>query len=259
MISIVCAYNKKKVFEDILMKGLDRQIDKFELIAIDNTGDNRGHVADAMNRGGCQATEKYIMFIHQDVELISPTWLRDVERILDSIPNLGVAGVAGARREGGRDFNAHLVGRIKSGNQEWGIELKEPVRVQTIDELLVIIPREVFEENLFDSKTFDFIHLFGADYCLNVAQRGLDIYAIPGYVFHASTGNFIGIDKYRVRIFMKHRDVLPIFTTCGEISYRTIMKPVILSFLPKRAGIYLRNIRNHIIGRKTDARGASIQ
>ena len=257
MISIICVYNKKNVFENILMKGLSRQTAPYELIAIDNSHDALGHVAEAMNRGGQRATGKYLLFIHQDVELISPTWLRDAERMLDAMPDLGVAGIAGADQAGGKTFESHLVGHIKSGDREWGKELKDPVKVQTVDELLIIIPRAIFAEVKFDAKRFDFIHLFGVDYCLTAAQKGLGVYIIPGYAYHASTGNFLGIDKYRVRLFMKHRDALPIFTTCGEISYRTIMKHLLLSLLPNRLGIWLRNVRNRIIGKKIDARGAS--
>ena len=240
------------------MKGLSRQTVPFELIEVDNSADTKGRVAEAMNAAAGRATGKYIMFIHQDVELISPEWLKNTETVLDSMDNFGVAGVAGARLSGGKDFDSHLVGHIKSAEQDWGKEPEGPVKVQTVDELLFIVPQKIFEKKPLDAKTFDFIHLFAADYCIDCAREGLGSYVIPGYVYHASTGNFIGIDRYRVRFFWKHRREMPVFTTCGKISYQTIWRPIILTLLPPSMGIWLRNVRNRLIGRKTDARGASI-
>jgi hypothetical protein len=257
MISVICVYNKHDVLDRVLMAGLLRQSERYELITIDNTHDTSGHVAEVLNRAAEQATGKYLMFIHQDVELISPNWLRDVERALDGIPDLGVAGVAGADCAGGDDFDSHLVGHIKSGNQEWGKELAGPVKVQTVDELLVIMPRAIFAQQKFDAARFDFIHLFAADYSLSVARLGLGAYVIPGYVHHTSTGNFYGIDKYRIRLYAKHRDASPIFTTCGVISLSSIPKYIVLSAIPKSWGISLRNMRNKLIKRATDARGGN--
>ena len=38
---------------------------------------------------------KYVMFVHQDIDLLTDSWLKSAEDMLDSIPNLGIAGVAG--------------------------------------------------------------------------------------------------------------------------------------------------------------------
>jgi GT2 family glycosyltransferase len=240
MFSVVCVYNKKDVLENVLLKSLSFQTVPYELIALDNSQNQYESVAAGLNAGGARATGKYIMFVHQDVDLLSPTWLRETEKILDRIPDLGAAGVAGARREGGRDFDSHLVGWIL----DWGGKITEPVKVQTFDELLLMTPREVFLKNHFDAKTFDFIHLFGADYCLRVAKEGYGVYVVPGYLAHKSGGSFVGVDKYRVRLFLKHRDQLPIFTSCGKISYSTIWKFVILSLLPAPFVLWMRKVSN---------------
>jgi len=47
-------------------------------------------VAKALNYGATQikSGSKYAMFVHQDVKLLSDSWLEEAERMLDSIPDL---------------------------------------------------------------------------------------------------------------------------------------------------------------------------
>jgi hypothetical protein len=95
MISIVCVYNDEAVLKRFLLKSLQNQTAKYELILEDNTRSRFSSAAQALNHGGRKASSKYIMFVHQDIDLLSDRWLEDVERWLDMIPNLGIAGVAG--------------------------------------------------------------------------------------------------------------------------------------------------------------------
>jgi GT2 family glycosyltransferase len=244
MFSVVCVYNKKDVFDSLLLKSLLRQTVPYELIAIDNSKNQYPSVTGALNEGGRRATGKYIMFVHQDVDFLSPTWLEEAERTLDALPNLGAAGVAGARREGGKDFNSHLVGWIQGIGGDWGKKIMEPVKVQTFDELILMTPRELFLKTFFDDKTFDFIHLFSSDYCLTVAKKGYDVYVIPGYLLHQSGGSFAGIDKYRLRLLWKHRDQLPIYTSCGKISYGKAWQFFILAYVGRGGARGIRKIRD---------------
>ena len=100
MISVVCVYNNKKIFNNFLLKSLNNQTADFELIGIDNTSNKFKSAAEALNYGGKKATNKYIMFAHQDVSVLQKTWLKDIEKLLDSISNLGIAGVAGMSESG---------------------------------------------------------------------------------------------------------------------------------------------------------------
>jgi len=259
MFSIVCVYNKKDVLESVLLPSLKKQTSPYELVLIDNTKNQYASVAAALNAGGAMTRQgKYIMFVHQDVSLPSATWLDDSEKILDRIDHLGIAGVWGGRVAGGKDFDSHLVGYVKSGNTILGKPLSASAPTQTVDELLFIIPRKVFNIVQFDNKTFDFIHLIATDYCLRVSKLGFGVYVIPGYVEHKSTGNFYDIDRYRIRLARKFWRNLPIFTTCGEISLMSLPKFLLLSILPKRVSIYLRNFRNKLKGKNIDTRGFTV-
>ena len=81
MISIVCVYNNQDILNNWLLKSLKHQTVEFELITLDNTRNTFKSAAEALNYGGKKAKGKYIMFVHQDVDLSSDTWLEDVEKM----------------------------------------------------------------------------------------------------------------------------------------------------------------------------------
>ncbi|MCL4557896.1 MAG: glycosyltransferase family protein [Deltaproteobacteria bacterium] len=136
MISIICVYNNKDILENYLLKSLKTQTTKFELIPIDNTNYKFKSASKALNFGGEKANNKYIMFVHQDVELVSASWLQDVEQYLDSIQNLGIAGVAGVAETGNTDEErARNVIRHGPDYHVWGPgnSINTPEPVQTLD------------------------------------------------------------------------------------------------------------------------------
>jgi hypothetical protein len=126
------------------------------------------------------------MFVHQDVILDSDLWLWKIEKILDKLPNFGIAGVAGRREniEGIITNIEHGIPKRVAGE----IHIKKPITVQTLDECLIIIPRFVFSLLQFDEKVCNDWHLYAVDYSLSIRRLGYNVYAIPMYVYHLSTG-----------------------------------------------------------------------
>jgi len=228
MISVVCVYNNKSVLDMCLLPGLEKQSAGHELILLDNTERRYRSAADALNDGGKRAKGKYVMFIHQDVAIGSPVWLDEVERTLDSLPNLGAAGVAGVRDRRGVISNITHCDPPKPGGD---VRIDVPEKVQTLDECVIVIPSQVFGELKFDGRTCDNWHLYGVDLCLTLGERGLDVYVIPGAAHHMtfSTGSTKSIfkifspgawpaDYYRSlkKILRKHRKhYRRVYTTCG--------------------------------------------
>jgi len=218
MISIIVVYNNERTLNEILLKSLKNQTVNFELIALDNTKGQFKSAAEALNYGGNKANGKYIMFVHQDVELDSDSWLEDVEKLLDDIQDLGIAGVAGMS-EKGRNFTERRRGYISDCGEIWGEPLEKAEVVQTLDECLLVVPKSVFDNMKFDEKTFDNWHCYGADYCLCVRQKGLEAYVIPAFVYHRSLrSNIKELVDYQKRLYNKHRKSYRyIYTTSGEI------------------------------------------
>lgn len=183
---------------------------------IDNTKAEFNSAAKALNRGGRQANSKYIMFIHQDVNLSSEYWLENAEKTLDSLPSLGIAGVAGAKNSTG------VITNIKHGNPPTlagNTQIEGPENVQTLDECLVIIPKKIFDKLQFDELVCDDWHLYAVDYCLSAKLLGLYAYVLPCYLYHRSSGYsfseryFFSLEK----LLQKHKySYNYIYTTNGN-------------------------------------------
>jgi len=244
MISVVCVYNSEEILKNVLLKSLDTQTIKFELITLDNRDNRYSSAAEALNYGGGKAKGEYIMFVHQDMWLGSNSWLDEVEKCLESIPDLGIAGVAGMI-EKGRNWEDWVRRSLDACDEAWwgkSGRIKEPEEVQTLDECLLLVPRAVFNRLKFDEKTFDGWHLYGADYCLCVRELGLKAWVIPAFSSHSSPArNMQSLLKYQRRLYAKHktRD-RHIPTYLGEISYlelrlnllRQLFRPFYFRFFP---------------------------
>lgn len=250
VISIVCVYDNEKSLNEYLLNSLKVQTSAHETIFLDNTQGQYKSAAEALNLGAFRATGKYIMFVHQDVDLCSTSWLEEAEDILDSIPHLGIAGVAGMSEDGrsnkerGRNIIEH---RINRKSWEWGNPIEKPEQVQTVDGCLMIVPKTVFDMLSFDERTCDDWHLYEVDYCLSCAERGLGVYAIPMFIYHRSGGGFFRENKlktllslgplpdtyYRTlkKLRVKHRKhYKTIYTTCGDwnLSYPVLLQRIVL-------------------------------
>ena len=232
MISVVCVYNNKDILENYLLKSLGNQTVNYELINLDNTQGKFSSAAEALNYGGRKAKSDYIMFVHQDVDLSSNTWLEEVEKMLDGLPNFGIAGVAGSCE----NIKGNIT-NIENGipkKAAGGIYIKEPTKVQTVDECLIIISNPVFSLLKFDEKVCNDWHVYAVDYSLSIRKLGYDVYVIPMYIYHLSIG-FKAEEKPKValkgpypksyyrsmkKLMNKHKIFYKkIYTTCG--TYKT--------------------------------------
>ncbi|MEI6103229.1 MAG: glycosyltransferase [Methanothrix sp.] len=223
MFSIVCVYNDETLLNSYLLKSLKDQMANYELILEDNTKSRFSSAAQALNHGGKKASSKYIMFIHQDVDLSSTRWLGDAERWLDAISDLGIAGVAGmsehgkTNRERGRNIIKH---GIPPQIWSWGNPISIPEVVQTLDECLIIIPKEIFDAQGFDEIACNGWDLYAVDYCLSVKRIGLQAYAIPMQIYHGSLGHLT--ENYFVvlsKVLRKHKKYFKrVNTTVGSWS-----------------------------------------
>ena len=245
MISVICIYNNKEILDNYLIKSLRNQTNKFEIILLDNRQRHFRSAAEALNYGGRKAKGDYIMFVHQDVDLYSNTWLEEVEKILDKLSNLGIAGVAGKSEN-----KTGVITNIKHDNPPrfaGKIQIGTPAKVQTIDECLMIIPKYIFNTLQFDEEVCDGWHLYAVDYCLSAKRLGFDIYVMPIFIYHRSPGYSMS-EKYFValyKILKKHKSYYnKIYTTMGNWStrYPLNIKRIYL-WLRRKAGIILRSIK----------------
>lgn len=220
MVSVICVYSNRKALEESLLASLKLQNEPYELILVDNRNNKAfSSAASALNWAARKARGEYLIFAHQDIFLVGKDWLKRAKKILNSLPKLGVAGVAGINDQ------AERVGYIDDGEKKlWGEPFNKPQAAQTLDECLTIIPKSVFKKLKFDEKTFDHWHCYAVDYALSVRERGLKTYTIPLFVKHNTVKtNFVDLLKYQRRVFEKHKKRNKyIYTTCGVLSAQTL-------------------------------------
>ena len=131
---------------------------------------------------------------------------------------MGIVGVAGK-------YDRNLISNITTGIPPilaGPIQIEKPVKVQTLDECLFIVPKKVFEELQFDEEVCDNWHLYAADYCLTAKKAGYDVYVLPLGGYHESPGYSFSGDQYYPtleKLVEKHKnDYKWIFTSTGSWS-----------------------------------------
>lgn len=219
LFSIICAYNNKKILERYLLKSLESQSSKYELILFDNSSGRFKSSAQLMNRLSNKANGKYLMFVHQDIMFAFNSFLEDTEQIIEKIPNLGIVGAAGKN-----DEFPNTLTNILQGNPPAlaGTPIKTITKVQTLDSCLAIIPKVVYKHLQFDEKVIRGWHFFIVDYCLSVKYLGYDVYVIPMDFYHKSFPKYVQL-SYLVgllRILLKHKQNKMIYTTVGNWNLR---------------------------------------
>jgi hypothetical protein len=219
MFSIICVYNNQSVLAKYLLPSLERQSAKYQLILIDNSQNKFKSSAKIMNQAAKKALGKYLMFVHQDIMFLSNHFLRDIEGILDKIPNLGIAGAAGKSSE----YN-DTVTNVVHGNPPVpaGMKIKDKIEVQTLDSCLAIIPKEMFDKIQFDENAVRGWYFFIDDYCLSIKKLGFHVYTIPMDLYHRSYPRHLSVNFLLglLRILYKHREQAVIYTTVGNWTLR---------------------------------------
>lgn len=193
-VSIICVYNKTFPLREQLLKSLEIQKAKYELILIDNRNNKFKNAASALNHGASQAHGEYLIFSHQDIIIKDENWLENTINQISKLDNPGIIGVAG------KTHNRYIRTNILHGIPPERITpftLSQPEEASTVDECLFIIPKKVFEVLQFDEKTcFDW-HLYATDYVLSIRKLGYKAYIIPSSLVHASKGASLSEGYYK--------------------------------------------------------------
>jgi glycosyltransferase involved in cell wall biosynthesis len=182
MISIITIANDKKLLKEYLLRSLKNQTVDYELIVIDNADNKQfNHVTKALNYGASLTKGDCLMFVHQDVALWGNNFLERFEKMLMEIQDIGIGGVAGVTN-GGRSYLF-----LKNDGALSGRPFLRPVKVKRLDEMLLAVPRYVFDRIPFDENLPGW-HCYGSDYCLEVEKFNLSAYVLPFFVHHYSAG-----------------------------------------------------------------------
>lgn len=202
-LSILCIFNDRKSLDTLLVPSLEKQSVPFQLLLLDNTEERYPSAVKAFNNVLPTTKRDYLVFIHQDFSFDSPTFLEDCLKLIDQIPDLGIAGIAGKKKG-----YIQPITNITHGErpQPAGIRfIGSPLDVQTVDECFFIIKRDVAIEIPFDETTCDSWHFYAVDYSLGLAEKDKRVVILPLEGYHKSSGNSMSRDYFNVLQKMKKK------------------------------------------------------
>jgi Glycosyltransferase like family len=181
---------------------------------------NCSSAAEGLNLGLERAASEWVVCVHQDV-LLPERWdrllllqLREAEQRFGPVGVAGVYGVGHCRDFGldGNSLGAQRIGWVVDRGRVLRDGPELPADVATLDELLLVVRRDT--PLRFDPALG--FHLYGADICLQAAERGLAVVAIGALCHHNSRS--VGLPEAFFKsaaIFARkwaHR--LPVVTPC---------------------------------------------
>lgn len=212
-ITFVVPVSSRKVLEaNFLSSPCLRNRDGFQVLIQENFRSAAAAFNDAIDR----STNNLIVFTHQDM-VFPLSWPSDLYRALECLarfdPAWGVLGCWGATQWNG------CKGYIYSnGLGILGTPFKDPMPVQTIDEIVLIMRKT---SGLRFDHTMPYFHLHGADICLTAAIQGMKSYIISAFCIH-NNHQYLILPKefYASYRYMRRKwsAALPIQTPCIRIT-----------------------------------------
>lgn len=174
--------------------------------------------AKAFNAELVRCSSDVVVFAHQDV-FLPKGWatkmMESIELLSEHDPKWAVAGCFGIT------YSGKCAGTVySSGLKRFvGVFSREPVQVQSLDEVLLILNRKSHLQ--FDVRLPGF-HLYGTAICLAAEEAGMKSYAIPLIIFHNSRGiNWLPLSFWKSYVYVRHRwkHRLPVVAPCTKITY----------------------------------------
>ncbi len=214
-VSVICVYNDPGVLDSCLRRSIEAGLGDApdtELIAVDNRSGAYATAGAALNHGARSARHAVVVFVHQDVVLHSLPALEVAAARMVADPKLGILGAVGI------DSVGTIVGRMRDRVVRIGISAPQPVDVESLDEVLLMVPRDrVLRDPLSEDPLLAW-HAYGVEYACRVRQAGERAVACDIEITHNSlTVNLARLDEAHQRVGQLHPELLPVQTTCGTI------------------------------------------
>ena len=223
-ISVVCVYNDPAVRVACLDRSLESYLTTgnshpdIEYIPVDNVNGTYRTAGAALNYGASVAKNRILVFVHQDV------FIHSVEAVIEAAGEMerrgfGVLGAVGVRRAG------RVVGSVRDRTVLLGDPVTEPADVDSVDELLFMVPRQlVMREPLTECPDMAW-HAYAVEYGLRVRRLGLRVGVADIPVTHNSlTTNLAGLGVAHASVAARYRDMMPVRTTCGVVTKGTVIE-----------------------------------
>ena len=234
----------------------------YEYIRIDNA-ENKYGLGAAYNKGVARATGDILVFLHEDVFIITPKWGQILEDKFKQDNSIGLIGVAGTQYllkddpfwvAAGRPFiKGRVFHEIKKENRcilTVFSEEEVDTEVVAVDGLFFAVRKQLFDTIRFDEKTFAQFHFYDLDICMQARKTHKIIITPDILAKHFSGGSFQEEWKMQGEKFIaKYRNELP--ATCTDTIPDPSNRIPLDSFpletvLSPQAYTYIRNLGNEV-------------
>lgn len=217
-VSIVCVFNNAEVRTECL----DRSIDRYQgpvdvdFIPVDNRARQFSTAGAALNHGAAVARHDLVVFVHQDV------YLHSIDRIVEAGAGLldrswSMLGASGVTSTG------EVIGLLRDRTDLIGRSAPTPVEVDTLDEVLFMIRRDVVVADPLTEQGDLAWHAYAVEYATRLRRSGDRVGAVDLAITHNSlTINLDRLDVAHRVVGDMYPDLRPIHTTCGTIQGRRL-------------------------------------
>jgi GT2 family glycosyltransferase len=183
----------------------------YELIRI---SDARS-LCEGYNRGLDQARGKYVIFSHDDIEILTPDFRDRLLRHLERFDLLGIAGttrlVDGAWNAAGQPWvHGQCVQPDVDGGPGYNVEVYGKAQhvvqpdIQAIDGVFMAARRSMAKSVRFDAKTFDAFHLYDIDFSFRAFRERWRLGVCNDIlIYHASRGDYGEAWRHYRRVFFE--------------------------------------------------------
>ena len=201
MISLITCSIKPDVCKKMLDSVSKTIGTEYEAIVFDNREKQYG-ICKAYNEAANNANGDYLCFVHEDIEIKSNDWGKNLMEFVDRTEKCGAIGLAGGHFVP-QNFVCWMVNRTSpmnlydpspSDNQEYKHIYYNPdnevfSKVVCIDGVFMFVKKSVWEANQFDESAFKGFHFYDADFSLAVAHEYQNYVYFGMEVHHFSGGN----------------------------------------------------------------------
>lgn len=217
--SIITCVSQPEVYHKCLLASVNSTRKDFdiEIIPIINNN-NQYSASNALNVGIDAAKSNNLIFVHQDVRLLSD-WFDRLASVLSELNDeYGIIGSAGINLNYGRGdigmwggalrYDTVAIGSVWDNDEGlseppyWN-GTKEVARAHCADECLFVLNKRL---GLRFDAAFNGFHFYGVDMCLQARAAGYDVYCADLPIIHYGkySASFTGDHKYWVYLRYLH-------------------------------------------------------
>jgi GT2 family glycosyltransferase len=144
----------------------------------------------ALNQGSRLAQGEFLCFLHNDTELLEPTWLARLEAALRAPARVGLAGLYGVRRvrRNGRYVGRTIVHCLAERPTLWG----EWLEVAAVDGVCLFLRRGLLESLGGFDENYGFFHGYDRELSFAVREAGWRCAVVNAPFIHRGGGTRTG-------------------------------------------------------------------